>query len=169
MRFVFVEKVVPQVVLREHFGVSKDDHPKLGTSQCHVKSSRVVEETNTRGLIGSDTTEKDVILFSALETVNRGYFDFLVELRIQLTLSLHKVHNKSSLAFVWSDNTNLVRSESRIEECRDDLFHIFSLLAIQERCARCRDFLIRSGVEEVHGLFDLRPWELKAVHGPVTS
>lgn len=48
-----------------------------GSSERHIKTSRVVEEANALVLIGPHAGQDDEVLLSALEGIHTGYFHFL--------------------------------------------------------------------------------------------
>lgn len=47
------------------------------SSESHVQSARIVEETDSLVFIGSDTRQDDEIFLSALEGINAGNLNLL--------------------------------------------------------------------------------------------
>jgi hypothetical protein len=73
-----VQQVVPQVVFGEYSGIAKNDETILGTSECDVESTRVIQEPDPRGFIAPYAGEQNEVLLPALETVHGCYLDLLV-------------------------------------------------------------------------------------------
>ena len=44
---VLIQKIVPEIMLRENFRIAEDHKAILCTGQSHIPSARVVQETNT--------------------------------------------------------------------------------------------------------------------------
>jgi hypothetical protein len=42
----FIKQVIPQVMLGQDPSVAKDDETVLGSCECHIQSSWIIEETN---------------------------------------------------------------------------------------------------------------------------
>lgn len=53
----------------------------LGSSQCHVESSWVVQEADALVLIGSHARQNNVVLLSALKSVHTGDFHLLKQIK----------------------------------------------------------------------------------------
>lgn len=49
----------------------------LGSGQCHIETSRVVQEADALVLVGSHARQNDEVLLSALESVHTGDFHLL--------------------------------------------------------------------------------------------
>lgn len=77
-------------------------------------------------LVTPDTTEDDVVLLSPLEGIDGRDLDLLVELLLERSVKLHVVDDVRSLAFVGSDDTDLVGEDSGLEELGDDLLDVRS-------------------------------------------
>lgn len=153
----------------QHLGITKDDHAVFGACKGYVEAARIVQETNAARLVATHATEQDEVFLTTLETINGRNLDLLVELRVQLSLPLHVVHDERALTLVGCNNANLIRSEASIEERRHDLLDVLSLFAVQERSAASRYLLIAHRVEEVHGFVFLRPRELESFQDAVLT
>ena len=68
---------VHQTYLRQNLGVADNDDTILGSGQGDVKTSRIVQKSDTLMFIGSYTREDNEILLSALESVYTGYLNLL--------------------------------------------------------------------------------------------
>lgn len=103
-----IMSVVPshELYLGQKTGIAKYDQSILGTSECNIESPRVAQESDTLMFVASDTTENNVLLFSALESIDTCYLDLLVEFFAQRAMRLHILHQIRSLAFVWCDDTD---------------------------------------------------------------
>ena len=159
---ILVQKVVPKVVLWEHLGVTKDYQAVFGSCECDIESPRVIQESNTWCLVTPDAWEQNEIFFSSLETIDRGNLNLFIKLRIELSMSLHIVHDEGSLPLIRCNNTDLFGSQTGIEHGRDNLLNVLCLFTIQERGAWSRDFFIAYRMVKEHWLFNLWPWELKS-------
>lgn len=116
-----------QTNFAQNFGVAKDDDTIFRTRESDVETSGIVQETNALMLITSNAAENNVILLSSLESVHTGHFDFFIKILLERTIELHIVHNVGTLAFVWRNNTDLARNDSRLEEFCHNLFNVRSL------------------------------------------
>ena len=154
-------------MLGQDLSVPKDDKPIFGTSESNVKSSRIVKESNSRGLIAPDAWEENEIFLSALETVDGGHFNFFVELWVKLAMSLHVVHYESSLAFVRCNDANLIWAKSSVEKGWDDLLDIFGFLSVEEWGTRGWYFLAADLMIKEHRFFLWWPWEFETVQNSV--
>lgn len=74
--------------------------------------------------VASDTGQNDVVLFTTLERIDTGDFDFLVKLLLERSVVLHVVDDVGPLTFVWRDDTNLRGQDTGSEELGDDLFDV---------------------------------------------
>ena len=59
--------------------VSYDNNTMFCPGQGHVKTSRIVKESDTLVLVGSHTTQDDEVLLSALERVHTRHLQLLRE------------------------------------------------------------------------------------------
>lgn len=75
----FVQEIIPEIVFGKYSSVSKDAKAILGASKGNIQATWVVQETNTRCFVTTDTTEQNKVFFSALETVYRSNFKFPVK------------------------------------------------------------------------------------------
>ena len=94
----------------EYLGITENDQPVLGSGQSHIESPGIIQETNTRSFVTPDTRKENEILLSSLEAVDRGHLDFFVELRVQLTVPLHVIHDEGSLSLIGRDDADLLGS-----------------------------------------------------------
>ncbi len=60
-------------------------------------------------LVAPDTAENNVVLLSSLEGVNTCDFDLLVQILLHCAVELHIIDDVRPLAFVGSDDANLLR------------------------------------------------------------
>lgn len=167
MVLVLVQKIVPEVVLRKHLSIAEYDEAVLGSRESHVESTRVIQESDAGCLVASNAREQDEVLLSSLEAVDRCDFDFFVELRVELSMPLHVVHDESPLALVRSDDAYLIGTQACIEKGGDDLLHILRFFAVQERCSGCRYLLVAHGMVEKHRLVLLGPRKLEAFENTI--
>lgn len=79
--------------LAENLRVTEDDHSVLRSSQSNVQSPGIVQETNALMFVTSDTGQDDVVLFTALERIDTGDFNFLVKVLLERSVVLHVVHD----------------------------------------------------------------------------
>ena len=110
--------------LAQNLRVPKNDNAILGASESDVQSSRVVQETDPLVLVAPNTAKDDVVLFSALECVHAGNFDLLIQVLLERAIKLHVVDDVRTLSFVWCDDTDLRRNNTRLEEFRNNLLHV---------------------------------------------
>lgn len=82
-------------------------------------------------------------------------------------MSLHVVHDESPLALVRSDDAYLIRTQACVEEGGDDLLHVLSFFAVQERCPRCRYLLVAHRVVEKHRFVLLWPRKLETFENTI--
>ena len=66
--------------------------------------------------IAPDAAEDDIVFLPALERIDTGYFDFLVQILLQRSVELHVVHDIGSLALIRRDDANLFWFHTRFEE-----------------------------------------------------
>lgn len=116
-----------QTYLAQDSGVAENDQAILCSGQRNVETSRVVQEPDALVLVAPDTGQNDVVLLSALESINAGNFDLLVEILSQGAVELHEVCDVRSLTFVGCDDTDLGWHDTRLEESGDNLFDVGSL------------------------------------------
>jgi hypothetical protein len=64
--------------LVEHLRVAQYDHAVFCTCDGHVQSARVFQEADARSFVTAYAGDDDVVLLSALVSVNRRDLDFLV-------------------------------------------------------------------------------------------
>lgn len=112
---------VSDAYLRQHLGVTKDHQAIACTRECHIETPRVIKETDSLMFVGTHAGEDDVILFSALERVDRRHFDFFIELRPKRAVPLHIINEVCPLAFIWCDDTDLGRHNTRLQEVSNNL------------------------------------------------
>ena len=75
-------------------------------------------------LVASDTAENDVILLSALESIDTGYFNLLVQVFLQRPVELHIVDNIRALTLVRRHYPNLPGNNTRFEKLGDYLLYV---------------------------------------------
>lgn len=75
-------------------------------------------------LVTPHTAEDDIILFSALKSVDAGYLHILVEFFLERTAELHVRYDVGALTFIRCDNTDLMRKNSGLEELSDDFLDV---------------------------------------------
>lgn len=93
LRFVVLEEMVPKGMLAQNLWISQDDDTVFGTSQGDVQTTGIVQEANTLMVVGTDTRQHNVVLFSALESIDRGNFNFLVKFLLEGSVRLHRRDN----------------------------------------------------------------------------
>lgn len=112
--------------LAEDLGIAQNYQAVLGTSESDVESSRIVEETNSLVLVGAHARDNDVVLFTTLERIYTGDFDFFVKLLLQRSVELHEAYDVGSLPFVRRNDANLTWKNARFEETGNNFFDIRS-------------------------------------------
>lgn len=135
-----IEKVVPETVLVEYFCVSEDDHAIFCSGYCHVQPTRIFEETYAWTFVGSHTRDYYVVLLTALVTINRGYLNFFVVIRVfggDLSVLLEIVDDVSPLALIRSDDSNLLGLDSCPLQVKDYLIDSRCFSPVQIRGSRC--------------------------------
>ena len=115
--------------------------------------------------VSSDTGEDNVVLFSPLESINRRYFDVLVEFRMQRSVELHELDEIGALAFVGRDDSDLLWLDSRFEQSCRDLFHDSCFRSVQIRSTTGGDFFLPMTFVEKHRL--VRNGPVEATRGTV--
>ena len=110
--------------LAKNLRVAENNDTVLCAGEGDVETPWIVQETYTLVLIASHAAENNIILLSALERVDAGDFDFLVEILLQRAIELHVIHDVRSLAFVRGYHANLTGHYARFEKFRDDFFHV---------------------------------------------
>ena len=111
-----IEQVVPKIMLCQNSSISEDDESVLGPCQGHVQSAWVIQEADAGGFVAPYTREEDEVFLASLETVDRGNFNLLVKLWVELALLLHEAEDEGPLAFVGRDDTDLIRPQPCVEE-----------------------------------------------------
>lgn len=149
--------------LAENLRVAEDDDAVLSSGESDVEPTRVTQESDALVLVASDATEDDVVLLAALEGVDRGDLNLLVELLLESAAELHVVDDVRPLALVGRDDANLGRQDARLEEFGDDLLDIGGLSPIQERRATRRDLLGAEVLVEHHRRIGDRPGEVNVL------
>lgn len=119
-----MHKLSDVAYLAQNLWIPENDNAVLGTSESDVEASRIVQETDSLVLVAPNTAEDDIILFSALERVHAGNFNLLIQVFLQRAIKLHIVDDVGTLSFVWRNDTNLRRNNTRLEEFRDNLLHV---------------------------------------------
>lgn len=110
--------------LAQNLRIPKNNKAILGASESDVESSRVVQETDPLVFVAPDTAKDDIVFFSALECVHAGNFDLLIQILLERAIKLHIVDDVGTLSFVWCNDTNLRRNNTRLEEFRNNLLDI---------------------------------------------
>ena len=95
--------------LAQDLGIAENNDTILRSRQSDVETTRIVQETDALVFIASDTGQDDIVLFSTLESVYTGDFDFLVEILLQRAVVLHIVDDVAALTLVWRNDTDLRR------------------------------------------------------------
>ena len=96
----------------------------LGTSECNVQSSRIIQEPNALMFVAPDTAQNDIVFLPSLEGIDASHLNLLVQVLLQGTIELHIIDNIGALTFVRRDDSNLTRNNPRLEELGNDLFDI---------------------------------------------
>lgn len=108
-------------------------------------------------------TENNVILLTALERIDTGNLDFLVQILAITPVLLHRADDIRPLTFIRSDNTDLTRLNPRLEKLGDNLLTVRGLrtklldypnyweIPIEEGCSACADFFLTQITPENHG------------------
>ena len=133
MFFVVGQEVMPQGMLRkdkhrtimQHDGstylaqdlrIAKYDDSILCTCESDIQTTGVIEETDSLMFVASDTAENNVVLLSSLEGINTCDFDLLVQVLLHCAVELHIIDDVRPLAFVGSDDTDLLRCNTSLKE-----------------------------------------------------
>ena len=74
--------------------------------------------------VASDTAENNVVLLSSLEGVNTCDFDLLVQVLLHCAVELHIIDHVRPLAFVGSDDANLLRCNASLKKLGYSLLDI---------------------------------------------
>ena len=156
------EELVPDGLLGEDLGVPEDDDAVLCAREGDVEAAGVAEEADALVLVGAHAREDDVVLLAALEGVDAGDLDVLVELLAEAAVAEHHVDDVDPLALVGGDDADLGGRDSCAEEPRDDLLDVGGFGAVQVRGPAATDLLVAELDVEEHGLGGHRPRE---VHG----
>lgn len=104
--------------------MSDDDKAKLCTRQGDVEAARVAEETNR---LGAHARKDNVVLLAALEGVDAGHLDLLIEFLAHAAGKLHVADDVGALPLVRRNDANLVGRHAGLEEPRDNLFAVARL------------------------------------------
>ena len=87
-----IQQHIPQGLLGQHLGVTQDDQPILGSSQCHVQTPWVAQEANALQYIQS-VSQPSTCHNMGCRTEGcaiKGHFDVLI--RCLLTCGLSSCH-----------------------------------------------------------------------------
>mmetsp|Transcript_9120 Transcript_9120/g.10530 ORF Transcript_9120/g.10530 Transcript_9120/m.10530 type:complete len:347 (-) Transcript_9120:1219-2259(-) len=128
---VMRQQAVPKSLLTQHFRVSEDHNSVTCTGQRNVQTPWIVQESNPLVLVGANTRQDNVILFSALEAVHTCYLNLFIQLLLELPGSQHMGHDVCTLSLVRSDDSNLHGVHTRFEESRNNLLTRGSLGSIE--------------------------------------
>ena len=110
--------------LAENLRISQDHNAVLRPRERNVQPPRVVEETNSLVLITPNTTQNNVILFTALESIDTSNFYFFVQVLLKGTVELHVVDNIRALSFIRRNYANLSWNYNRLEKLSNYLLNI---------------------------------------------
>ena len=166
---VEAQQVIPQRLLRQHLRVTYDYDAVFSASQCHVQSSGIVQESDALVFVRSHARHDYYVLLSALERVDAGHLDLLVQLRVQGPLILHVLHQVGSLTLVRSDHADLFGLHSATEEPRRYLLHVRRLRTVQVRRAASSDLLLPLRHVEEHWFVGGRPGEVDLQQFPLVG
>lgn len=75
-------------------------------------------------LVAPNTTEDDIVFFSALECIHAGNLDLLIQVLLERAIELHVIDDVRALSFIWCNYTNLCRNNAGLEELRDNLLYV---------------------------------------------
>ena len=106
------------------FALPRITTPYLARVKAKFKTSRVIQKANSSVLVTSDATENDIVFFAALERIDTGYFNLLVEIFLQCTIKLHVGDDIRALSFVSGDHSNLRRDDYRLKQLRNNLIDV---------------------------------------------
>ena len=110
--------------LAEDLRVTKDHDTIIGPRQCNVQPPWVVEETDALMLVAAHAAQDNIVLLATLERIHAGHFDLLVQILLERAIELHIVDDVGSLPFIWRDDPDLARDDTRLEELRHDFLHV---------------------------------------------
>jgi len=86
-------------------------------------------------LVAANAAHDDVVLLAALERVDRGDLDLLVQVLLERAVELHVRHDVRALTLVRRDDADLAREDAGLEEPGDDLLDVGRLGAARARTA----------------------------------
>lgn len=67
-------------MLGQNASIAEDNQSVFCPGQCHVQSSGVIQEPNSRGLITAHARQQNEVFLTALKAVNGGHLNLLVKL-----------------------------------------------------------------------------------------
>jgi len=102
--------------LAQDFRIAEDDDPVLCTCESDIQTTGIIEETDPLMLVASDTAENNVVLFSPLEGIDTCDLDLLVQVFLHCAVEVHIIDDVRPLAFVGSDDANLLRCNTGLKE-----------------------------------------------------
>ena len=112
---------------RHTFRVTKNNKTIFSSRESNVQSSWIIQKTDPLVIITSHATEDNVIFLTSLESIDARNFNFLIEILAIAAILLHGTNHIRTLTLIRSDNSNLTRLNTSLEELGDDLFAVCCL------------------------------------------
>src|SRR5947209_15027132 len=140
--FEMQQKVMPQRMLRQNFGVAQNDKTIFGSRHGHIQAPWIAQEANALVVVRSHARQHNEIFLSALECINRCNLDLLVSLFLERARCLHGADDIAALSLIRSDYPNVLWLNARLEEPSHNLLHIRRLGSVKVRSARSRNLLV---------------------------
>ena len=148
----------------EDCGVSTDDQPEPGSRQGYIHSPGICQEPDPQPFIRSHSRYHDVVLFPALEAINRCHLYPLVNFLRKGSVLAEVVKDVGALALVRRDDSELLGFDAAFDHPVDDALKSNGLTPVQVASSGGRDFLGTTNVVEEHRLGFARPREVAFIH-----
>lgn len=163
------DEMVPERVTSQHPGIPQHHQSVSGTREGHIETPGIGEESNALVVVGTDAGEDDVVLLTALESIDGGHFDLGVEVLAEGAGELHVLLDEGPLAVVWGDDTDLGGQDTGAQEAGDDALALGGLKPVQVR-GTAGAHLLRTGThQEEHRGGGIGPWEIQGLPRSLTS